>query len=111
MRRLAAGTLALSLDWNDRIAPSTAPSAAVSLSDGSLCIVDLRPDGGMQVCRQWQAHDLEAWITAWDCHKPWVLPSARPKMMIHGSASPCCFDSFLAHISVGSFTVVQMMAC
>ena len=42
--------LALSLDWGDRIhATASSPAAAISLSDGSLCVVDMREDGALEV--------------------------------------------------------------
>jgi hypothetical protein len=57
-----ANALALSLDWSNRIRSSSSSlAAAVSLSDGSLCVVDTREDGTLEVCaRHNQARHLYA---------------------------------------------------
>ena len=59
------GALALSLDWSDRVRPAPGlPAAAVSLSDGSLCVVDMRPDGGLEVRRRRRRRAVAAAVAA-----------------------------------------------
>lgn len=71
----AVGALALSLDWDDRVTDSPdaaaavrSRTAAVSMSDGTVCIVTMALDGSLTKTEQWQAHDLEAWIVGFDAH-------------------------------------------
>jgi len=77
----APGTLALSLDWSDRRRQfwsggvgggggSSSSQVAVSMSDGTVCIVESGEAGDLIVKNQWNAHDLEAWIVTWDSHSP-----------------------------------------
>ena len=47
--------------------------AAVSMSDGSVCLVSVDASGVFCKTRQWQAHDMEAWIVGFDYHNPNVL--------------------------------------
>eukprot|EP00041_Stephanoeca_diplocostata_P010585 m.168669 g.168669 ORF g.168669 m.168669 type:complete len:307 (-) comp18216_c0_seq3:109-1029(-) len=61
------GTLALSLAWNTHHG-----HAAVSMSDGSVSIARLSPTG-FALETAWHAHDLEAWICAYDTHHASVL--------------------------------------
>lgn len=63
------GTLALSLAWNNR----NPVDAAVSLSDGNITISRLLPSGGFYKECEWHAHDLEAWICAYDTYSPRTL--------------------------------------
>lgn len=70
------GALSLSLDWNDRkpgITSIADRAAAVSLSDGSVCVIKVAEDGELRKTRQWTAHDLEAWIVGFDCHTPTTM--------------------------------------
>lgn len=71
------GTLALSLDWSDRRRGAREGSGggasrqvAVSMSDGTMCIVESAEGGTLHARERWKAHDLEAWIATWDCHSP-----------------------------------------
>ncbi|TIA91781.1 hypothetical protein E3P99_00897 [Wallemia hederae] len=55
-------SLALSLDWNN-VRREADPVVAVSMSDGRALTVDARTQ---QTLQDWQAHDFETWIAAWD---------------------------------------------
>ena len=61
--------LALSLDWDNRMHAAASPTAAVSMSDGTICTARLTPTG-LAVESRWTAHELEAWIVGFDCHTP-----------------------------------------
>ncbi|KAF8898734.1 WD40-repeat-containing domain protein [Infundibulicybe gibba] len=60
-------TLCLSLDWSNRRASTTGlGSLIVSLSNGSLCLLDMVEGAGLSMTKSWHAHDYEPWIAAWD---------------------------------------------
>jgi len=63
----APNTLCLSLDWSNRRFPENAPgSLIVSLSNGSLSLLNPDSTGSLQVSHSWHAHAYEPWIAAWD---------------------------------------------
>eukprot|EP00040_Diaphanoeca_grandis_P006718 m.38423 g.38423 ORF g.38423 m.38423 type:complete len:404 (-) comp17910_c0_seq1:78-1289(-) len=66
--------LALSLDWSNRKHAVADPTAAVSMSDGSICFAHMTQTG-LTKGMQWSAHDMEAWIVAFNCHDANVLYS------------------------------------
>ncbi|TIC02443.1 WD40 repeat-like protein [Wallemia mellicola] len=59
-------SLALSLDWSNS-RKEVEPIVAVSMSDGRALTVNSATE---QVLVDWQAHDYETWIAAWDHYKP-----------------------------------------
>lgn len=59
-------SLALSLDWSNS-RKEVEPMVAVSMSDGRALTVNSATE---QVLVDWQAHDYETWIAAWDHYKP-----------------------------------------
>eukprot|EP00039_Didymoeca_costata_P021085 m.343368 g.343368 ORF g.343368 m.343368 type:complete len:361 (+) comp22721_c0_seq1:183-1265(+) len=66
----ACSGLALSLDWNNRYtdSPPQVQQAAVSYSDGGISTINVAPDGTCTKNKEWMAHDMEAWITAYNSH-------------------------------------------
>lgn len=67
----AGSSLSLSLDWNDRGVSMPEPIAAVSMSDGTVCLCQLGE--GLIKVTQWKAHDLEAWIASFNPREPHML--------------------------------------
>ncbi|KIK28548.1 hypothetical protein PISMIDRAFT_587023 [Pisolithus microcarpus 441] len=64
---LSGDVLCLSLDWSNRRYPSDhLGSLIVSLSDGSLCLLNPSSSDGLVVSNVWRAHDYEPWIAAWN---------------------------------------------
>ncbi|KDQ63752.1 hypothetical protein JAAARDRAFT_29786 [Jaapia argillacea MUCL 33604] len=76
--------LCLSLDWSNRRSPtSTLGSLVVSLSNGSLCL--LQPDrSGLSVINTWAAHDYEPWIAAWDYWNTNIIYSGGDDLKMKG---------------------------
>jgi len=62
--------LCLSLDWSNRIPNrNVKPQIVTSHSSGEITLFDVNSTSSVTVVEQWQAHDLEAWIAAfnyWD---------------------------------------------
>lgn len=81
LERTAAATfdespqsLALSLDWNNKVLTEVDPAVVASYSSGHLCVWRCTP--AELVCdQQWQAHSLEAWIAAYDHWNPNIVYS------------------------------------
>ena len=67
-------TLALSLDWSNRLHSTSTPNLITSYSNGHLCLQSLTPTGLMPLSH-WRAHDLEVWIGAFDAHNPSLVYS------------------------------------
>ncbi|KAJ2765994.1 hypothetical protein IWQ56_003886 [Coemansia nantahalensis] len=68
----SAGSMCCSLDWSNRLDASAAPAIVTSHSDGSIQHLEL-VDSGVVASGQWQGHDLEAWIAAFDYWQPSVV--------------------------------------
>jgi diphthamide biosynthesis protein 7 len=67
-------SLALSLDWSNKVVQQADPAVVASYSSGHLCVWRCAPSE--LVCDQhWQAHSLEAWIAAYDHWNPHVIYS------------------------------------
>ncbi|KAL2649766.1 hypothetical protein R1flu_017894 [Riccia fluitans] len=64
-------SICLYVDWNPSSA-SESPQVAVSLSDGSLYVVDIG-QGELEVISSWHAHGFEAWVVSYDSWKPQIL--------------------------------------
>ncbi|KAI8995633.1 WD-40 repeat-containing protein [Trametes punicea] len=59
--------LCLSLDWSNRRSPTTGlGNLIVSLSNGSLSLLQPENSVGLAVADSWHAHNYEPWISAWD---------------------------------------------
>ncbi|KAJ1785856.1 hypothetical protein LPJ59_006049 [Coemansia sp. RSA 2399] len=54
-----------SLDWTNRLQAESRPQIATSQSDGSVRLLEFA-ESRLETLARWQAHDLEAWITAFD---------------------------------------------
>ncbi|KAL1923025.1 uncharacterized protein VTP21DRAFT_9401 [Calcarisporiella thermophila] len=67
------GKLCLSLDWSNRVQPSTDPDIVVSLSSGEACVVSLDSTVEFREKARWHAHDYEAWIAAYDYWNPSLI--------------------------------------
>ena len=80
----SVGSLALSLDWNDRGCSGGPLQVGVSMSDGRVCVVDAGAESGLKISSSWDAHELEAWIVGWDCHNPHVLYSGADDGILKG---------------------------
>ncbi|KAJ1567870.1 Diphthine methyltransferase [Nowakowskiella sp. JEL0078] len=78
--------LSLSLDWSDRC-QKIAPSIAVSQSNGTILILEPQGNSGgsWTITKQWKAHDLEAWIVAYNYHNTSI---------IYTGADDCKFKSW-----------------
>lgn len=75
-------SLALSLDWSN-LRRDVEPHIAVSLSDGRAITVNTSTE---QVVHDWQAHDYETWIAAWDHYSP--------NHIVYTGADDCVFKSW-----------------
>ncbi|KAI8068560.1 WD40-repeat-containing domain protein [Gongronella butleri] len=74
--------LSLSLDWASR-RHSSSNDCVVSHSNGSLSLLQPQTHGIGNI-RTWQAHDLEAWIAAFDYWDTWRVYSGADDMMFRG---------------------------
>jgi len=75
-------TLALSLDWSNRLRDDTADTdvkIAVSDSKGCITIVDVDSN---RVSQSFPAHDFEAWICAFDCFHRNIVYSGGDDMKL-----------------------------
>ncbi|KAF7347828.1 WD-REPEATS-REGION domain-containing protein [Mycena venus] len=80
----ASDILCLSLDWSNRRHPSTAfGSLVVSLSNGSLCLLNPR-ESGLSIADTWHAHDFEPWIAAWDYWDSSLIYSGGDDLKLKG---------------------------
>ncbi|KAJ2369754.1 hypothetical protein H4S01_000803 [Coemansia sp. RSA 2610] len=61
----ATESMCCSLDWSNRLSPSNTPHIVTSQSDGSLNLLQFS-ESKLEVASQWQGHDMEAWISAFD---------------------------------------------
>ncbi|KAI8097486.1 WD40-repeat-containing domain protein [Halteromyces radiatus] len=76
--------LCLSLDWSTRRFPeSTSTQCIVSHSNGDLSLVS-NNNSEWQVMESWHAHDLEAWIAAFDYWDPHRIYSGADDMIFKG---------------------------
>lgn len=98
--------LCLSLDWSNRRTPSKyvhhharirrlsadtvmhsgLGNLIVSLSDGSLSLLQPEDSTGLAVTDSWHAHDYEPWIAAWDYWNTNVVYSGQWGMSAHDSS-------------------------
>ncbi|KAI7827666.1 WD40-repeat-containing domain protein [Gamsiella multidivaricata] len=77
--------LALSLDWSNRVHASESPRIAISLSNGDITILDLdATSSSLTENLTWHAHDLEAWIVAWNYHDTNVLYTGADDCRLKG---------------------------
>ncbi|KAI0689612.1 WD-40 repeat-containing protein [Cytidiella melzeri] len=63
----SSDVLCLSLDWsNRRYQGSAIGDLVVSMSDGSVALLQPATSAGLSVVDTWHAHDFEPWIAAWN---------------------------------------------
>ncbi|KAI9512577.1 WD-40 repeat-containing protein, partial [Russula earlei] len=68
LRVAPSHVLCLSLDWSNRRTPtSAAGSLVVSLSDGTVSLLEPDQIGQLVVSSAWSAHAYEPWCVAWSC--------------------------------------------
>ncbi|KAI0825128.1 WD40 repeat-like protein [Trametes gibbosa] len=78
-------TLCLSLDWSSRRDPTDGlGNLIVSLSDGSLSLLQPEGTSGLTVTNSWHAHDYEPWISAWDYWDTNVVYSGGDDLKMKG---------------------------
>ncbi|KAI0639409.1 WD-40 repeat-containing protein [Trametes polyzona] len=78
-------TLCLSLDWSNRRNPADGlGNLIVSLSDGSLSLLQPESSAGLTVTDSWHAHDYEPWIAAWDYWNTNVVYSGGDDLKMKG---------------------------
>lgn len=70
----AENVLCLSLDWSNRRGGGERVKVATSHSNGAISVLQPTQDA-WRVVDQWVAHDLEAWIVAFDYWQPHVVYS------------------------------------
>ncbi|KAJ1663320.1 hypothetical protein IW140_005098 [Coemansia sp. RSA 1813] len=58
-------TMCCSLDWSNRVVAENKPQIVTSQSDGSVRLLEFA-ESRLETQNRWQAHDLEAWIAAFD---------------------------------------------
>ncbi|KAL1951932.1 hypothetical protein VTO73DRAFT_1081 [Trametes versicolor] len=81
----SSDTLCLSLDWSNRSAPTDGlGNLIVSLSDGSLSLLQPESGAGLTVADSWHAHDFEPWIAAWDYWNTNVVYSGGDDLKMKG---------------------------
>ncbi|KAJ2559781.1 hypothetical protein EV175_000166 [Coemansia sp. RSA 1933] len=71
---MANTTMCCSLDWSNRLVSEDRPRIATSQSDGSVRMLEFA-ESQLVTQQRWQAHDLEAWIAAFDYWTPSVVYS------------------------------------
>ncbi|KAI0365253.1 WD40 repeat-like protein [Pilatotrama ljubarskyi] len=77
--------LCLSLDWSNRRQPTDGlANLIVSLSDGSLSLLQPENSSGLAVTDSWHAHDYEPWIAAWDYWNTNVVYSGGDDLKMKG---------------------------
>lgn len=67
-----SSSMCLSLDWNSKKVPSSSPHIGVSHSSGTLTVWEYN-SSGLHLLHEWQAHDYEAWIVAFNDWQPDIL--------------------------------------
>ncbi|PIA18305.1 WD40 repeat-like protein [Coemansia reversa NRRL 1564] len=77
------GSMCCSLDWSNRLEGGSKPSIATSHSDGCLQLLEMT-ESAIRIESQWQAHDLEAWIAAFDYWNPAVVYSGGDDARLKG---------------------------
>lgn len=77
-----SSSLALSLDWSN-LRCDTDPQIAVSMSDGRAISVNTSTQ---QLVHDWQAHEYETWIAAWDHYSP--------NHILYTGADDCVFKAW-----------------
>ncbi|TIB15496.1 hypothetical protein E3P92_01660 [Wallemia ichthyophaga] len=77
-----SSSLALSLDWSN-LRCDTDSQIAVSMSDGRAISVNTSTQ---QLVHDWQAHDYETWIAAWDHYSP--------NHILYTGADDCVFKAW-----------------
>lgn len=81
----SADVLCLSLDWSNRRYPSDhLGSLIVSLSDGSLCLLNPSSPHGLVVSDVWKAHVYEPWVAAWNYWESSVVYSGGDDLNLKG---------------------------
>jgi len=76
LRLAPSHVLCLSLDWSNRRVPtSIAGSLVVSLSDGTLTLLEPDQTGQLVIANAWTAHAHEPWSVAWNYHDTNVIYS------------------------------------
>lgn len=77
--------LCLSLDWSTRRYPTNNyGSLVVSLSNGSLCVLNPDSSGNLAIVNQWHAHDYEPWIAAWNYWDTSIVYSGGDDLAMKG---------------------------
>ncbi|GAM29005.1 hypothetical protein SAMD00019534_121810 [Acytostelium subglobosum LB1] len=67
------GVLTLSCDWSAKIAEQGSPYRLItSFSDGTVSLIEATPSS-IQTTSNWQAHDYEAWIAAFNYHNDAIV--------------------------------------
>jgi len=75
--------LCLSLDWSNRKVPTSAMgSLVVSLSDGSLSLLEPDQTGQLVITSAWVAHAHEPWCVAWNYDDPNVIYSGGDDLQL-----------------------------
>ncbi|KAJ2498312.1 hypothetical protein GGH96_004403 [Coemansia sp. RSA 1972] len=78
-----ASSMCCSLDWSNRRISTSTPRIVTSYSDGQLQLLELTESSLTEVC-QWQGHDLEAWIAAFDYWTPDIVYSGGDDARLKG---------------------------
>ncbi|KAL4243426.1 Diphthine methyltransferase [Abortiporus biennis] len=77
--------LCLSLDWSNRRTPSSGlGSLIVSLSNGSLALLEPDSTSELSISSQWEAHEFEPWIAAWNYWDTNVIYSGGDDLKLKG---------------------------
>ncbi|KAJ2078330.1 hypothetical protein H4R24_004548 [Coemansia sp. RSA 988] len=76
-------SMCCSLDWSNRLDSGDSPSIVTSHSDGNLQLLEVT-ESAISIESQWQAHDLEAWIAAFDYSNPAVIYSGGDDARLKG---------------------------
>ncbi|KAG2350359.1 WD-40 repeat-containing protein [Suillus weaverae] len=77
--------LCLSLDWSTRRYPTNNHgSLVVSLSNGSLCVLNPGSTGNLTIVNRWHAHDYEPWIAAWNYWDTSIVYSGGDDLTMKG---------------------------
>ncbi|KAJ2359140.1 hypothetical protein GGF43_000306 [Coemansia sp. RSA 2618] len=76
-------SMCCSLDWSNRRAASATPHIVTSYSDGKLQLAKFA-ESTLHGVSQWQAHDLEAWISAFNYWTPDLLYSGGDDARLKG---------------------------
>eukprot|EP00775_Hariotina_reticulata_P007315 gene7315-7527_t len=101
--------MALSVALQPQLHAQPSQLVAVSASGGQISLVKVH-QSGLQQFKQWAAHDLEAWVSAWDCHQPGVLYSGADDAMFKGwdvRALSSCEGGRAAHGAVADDAAPQ----